>query len=294
VEAAFAWLCPHGLDRMRTDAERAVRATVRCDPWHSTALVALGVAELLAGNLLRADRVFQRAAASAEASGAPDMLATALTERALASLEVGDWAAAEGLVRDALDIVRTADLADCATSLLTFVAKAHVAARAGDVLSAERELQRARPYLDRSKALPWLSGQVRLELGRVDVMLGDYVKAAARVAEVQDVLRRGPELGTLTLACAAVDEDVRAAREPIDGWPASLTAAERRLLPLLATHRTFREIAGDLGISRNTVKTQAISVYRKLQVTSRTEAVHAAVELGLLADPNPSPLAAAV
>jgi len=41
------------------------------------------------------------------------------------------------------------------------------------------------------------------------------------------------------------------------------------------------------------VKTQAISVYRKLQVTSRAEAVQAAVELGLLADSQQLPLAAA-
>ena len=62
----------------------------------------------------------------------------------------------------------------------------------------------------------------------------------------------------------------------------TLTAAELRLLPLLATHLSFREIAERLYVSRNTVKTQAISIYRKLGVSSRRPAVEAARKLGFL------------
>jgi DNA-binding CsgD family transcriptional regulator len=63
---------------------------------------------------------------------------------------------------------------------------------------------------------------------------------------------------------------------------ASLTAAELRLLPLLATHLSLRGIGERLYISRNTVKTEAIAAYRKLGVSSRSEAVERAVELGLI------------
>ena len=66
------------------------------------------------------------------------------------------------------------------------------------------------------------------------------------------------------------------------GSAATLTAAELRLLPLLTTHLTFRQIAQHLYVSRNTIKTQAISVYRKLGVSSRTQAIDRAIELGLL------------
>ena len=62
----------------------------------------------------------------------------------------------------------------------------------------------------------------------------------------------------------------------------SLTGAELRLLPYLATHLTFPEIASRLFISRNTVKTEAVSIYRKLGVSSRSEAIERAVEVGLL------------
>lgn len=63
---------------------------------------------------------------------------------------------------------------------------------------------------------------------------------------------------------------------PVEAAPAGLTGAELRLLPLLATHLSFREIADQLQVSRNTVKTQAISIYRKLGVSGRSEAMAAA------------------
>ena len=64
------------------------------------------------------------------------------------------------------------------------------------------------------------------------------------------------------------------------------TNAELRLLPLLPTYLSFQEIADRLLISRNTVKTHAMSIYGKLQASSRGEAVERAVELGLV-EPYP-------
>jgi LuxR family maltose regulon positive regulatory protein len=51
---------------------------------------------------------------------------------------------------------------------------------------------------------------------------------------------------------------------------------------LLSTHLSFKEIGERLHVSRNTIKTQAISVYRKLGVSSRSEAVAIAEDLGLV------------
>ena len=62
----------------------------------------------------------------------------------------------------------------------------------------------------------------------------------------------------------------------------ALTAAELRLLPLLVTHLSFPQIGEELFLSRNTIKSQAISIYRKLGVASRSLAVTRARELGLL------------
>ena len=60
-----------------------------------------------------------------------------------------------------------------------------------------------------------------------------------------------------------------------------LTAAEMRILKLLPTS-TYLQIAATFCISRNTVKTHLRSVYQKLGVTSRLEAIERAVDLRLL------------
>jgi len=54
------------------------------------------------------------------------------------------------------------------------------------------------------------------------------------------------------------------------------------VLPLLSTHLSFPEIAAELFVSRNTVKSHVLSVYRKLNASSRSQAVSRARELRLL------------
>jgi LuxR family maltose regulon positive regulatory protein len=58
---------------------------------------------------------------------------------------------------------------------------------------------------------------------------------------------------------------------------------QARDIPQLATHLSFTEIGQRLYLSKHTVKTQAISIYRKLGASSRSEAVQRVQEVGLLA-----------
>jgi LuxR family maltose regulon positive regulatory protein len=53
----------------------------------------------------------------------------------------------------------------------------------------------------------------------------------------------------------------------------ALTAAGLRLLPLLSTHLPFPEIAREMFLSPNTIKSQASSIYRKLGASSRGQSV---------------------
>jgi LuxR family maltose regulon positive regulatory protein len=61
-----------------------------------------------------------------------------------------------------------------------------------------------------------------------------------------------------------------------------LTERERTVLRYLPSMMTYEEIAGDLYVSLNTVKTHAYGIFRKLGVTGRRQAVRAARELHLL------------
>ena len=100
--------------------------------------------------------------------------------------------------------------------------------------------------------------------------------------EIDDVLRRRPGLGTLVGEAQTLRAQLSRRRGPDAPGASALTAAELRLLPLLSTHLTFAEIGAELFLSPNTVKTQAVSAYRKLGVASRSQAVARARDLGLL------------
>jgi DNA-binding CsgD family transcriptional regulator len=112
---------------------------------------------------------------------------------------------------------------------------------------------------------------------------GSYFRSAAlHVLEVAQLLagNEGPPEAT---AAQMKERSDREDPEAIMRLAArSLTPAELRLLPLLATHLSFREIAERLYISHSTVKTEVASAYRKLGASSRSEAVEHAAELGLI------------
>jgi DNA-binding CsgD family transcriptional regulator len=61
-----------------------------------------------------------------------------------------------------------------------------------------------------------------------------------------------------------------------------VTAREQQVLALLAAGRSNKEIAQMLGVSPNTIKTQVASLYRKLEVQRRTQAVRKGRELALI------------
>ena len=100
--------------------------------------------------------------------------------------------------------------------------------------------------------------------------------------KIDHILRHRPALGTLT----GEAEEVRRALTPSASTGAGgrppLTPAELRLLPCLQTHLTADQIAGRLFLSSHTVRTQVKSIYRKLGVSSRNDAIQQATATGLL------------
>ena len=100
--------------------------------------------------------------------------------------------------------------------------------------------------------------------------------------EIDDLLHHRPALGTLVDEVAELRRAITASGHAGATGASPLTAAELRLLPYLQTHHTIRDIAQRLFVSRNTVNSQVSSIYRKLGVSSRDEAVQRATATGLL------------
>ena len=100
--------------------------------------------------------------------------------------------------------------------------------------------------------------------------------------EINEILERRPELGTLVDQARELRARLLAERGPAARGVSSLTTAELRVLPLLATHLSYPEIAAELVVSPNTIKSQAYSIFRKLGASSRSEAVIRSRQLELL------------
>ena len=279
IEVLHAAMCADGPESMLKRTTSALRKLPDDHPWRPWALVVNGTAHVLLGEDELADQVF---AVAATGSAQPESHALALSERSL--LAAGhDDERAEALALEAQRLIDDRELDAYPTAALDLAATARALLRHGRWDEARKQLtltQRLAPFL--THAIPWLSVQVRLELARAYVTLRDRNAAHALVDEARAILALRPALGVLAEQVAALETEVEAMPEAAGGGTSGLTRAELRLLPLLSTHLSFREIGERLFVSRNTIKTQAISVYRKLGVSSRSDAIARAAELGLV------------
>jgi LuxR family maltose regulon positive regulatory protein len=276
-----ALLCRDGVDRMRADVQAALAGLSPASQWWAAALVLEGASYLLGGEADRADRVLADAVEVGTQAGALPAVAAALAERCLVAIQDHDWHRAERFADQAHTIVQDGQLDDYVLSAVVYAVAARTAAHRGEAERAQRQLARAarlRPQL--SYATPHLAVQTLLELGRAYLALGDAAGAKVTLREANDVLQRRPDLGTLPKEADELQSQLDTIHEQLME-ASSLTRAELRLLPLLFTHLTFQEIGERLYITRNTVKAHAVSIYRKLGVSSRSQAVARAQQLGL-------------
>jgi LuxR family maltose regulon positive regulatory protein len=277
-----AKLCRHGVTQMRADAELALTLIPVGSLWRAPAQLLVGISQLLAGDHGVADQAVAEAVEVAKDTGATVAASVALAERAILAIGRQDWPEAEILVAQARSVVASAHLEACVTSLMVYAAGVRVAIHHGDLDQVEQDLARAQQLRPQAThALPYYAVQARLELTRTYLALTDLAAARRVLGEVDELLRWRPDLGTLPEQASQLRSQVDRARGEVIGT-ASLTTAELRLLPLLATHLTFREIGQRLYVSQHTVKTQALSIYRKLGATSRGQAVQRVQEIGLL------------
>ena len=276
-------LCRRGAEQMRADADEAVRGCAEEGLMIPAAAFLQGIARILCGDPDGGDASLEIAVSGLEEVGASETLAFALGERSLVAVARGEWSRAGALAAQAGSVLVRAGIEDSHAMPLLCAARARVALHRGDVPAVRRELvtaQRLRHLL--TYAVPHLAVQARIELARAHLALADLAGARTLMGEIDELLRRRPDLGTLVGETEALRAQLSRQRGAGSPGASALTAAELRVLPLLASHLPAAEIAAELSVSVHTIKSQQASLYRKLGTSSRSQAVARARQLGLL------------
>jgi LuxR family maltose regulon positive regulatory protein len=272
-----------GLAPMVEDAVIGYALAADDSPWRSLSCLLSGVGAHLIGNRERARSQLQEGARRGAIS-APTIQVLCLAQLALAAMDEEDWAEAEALSARARAQVDRVGLGDCPIAALVFAVSARVRAQRGRAEQAQDDRRAALRLLGKlTDFVPWYAAEVRVALAGAALRLGDVPSARELLAEAARLAHEMPEAVVLS---GWIRESSTAAQPLAEtvAAPTSLTTAELRVLHLLPTHLSFREMARGLNVSANTVKTHAHAVYRKLDACSRSEAVGRAREAGLLDD----------
>ncbi|WP_409061774.1 LuxR C-terminal-related transcriptional regulator [Streptomyces sp. SYP-A7185] len=262
---------------------------------HSPEILALtltirGSGELRAGHLKAADASLTAGLKAAGAAANGTLRRDCLVERALLDALRGRFRAADELATLATQPPLPSWTTAEPSSAVLHTVRAWVELARGEPRRARRELARSRTVLS-GRPDPFLSDFGALAAALILLVEGggpaavpiDDVVAGSRLPDA--VLRALGPACTALLGSVRTGRIAAAAAEPParPSAPAErLSARERDVLDRLAQMMTTEEIAQELYLSVNTVKTHLKSVYRKLSVSRRSAAVRRARELELL------------
>lgn len=277
-----AFQAPRGADQALRDAEAAYDVLQHDSEWAHAALGALALSKHAVEGAEAADPLWADALWRSESIEARPMAASARAARTLVAITRGEWDAAADILDGTVEEIEDGGLDLYITSALAYVVAARIAIHNGHLdqgLSYIGAAARIRPLL--TVGLPTFSVLTLHQQARAYVEMADIAGARRVMRDAADIVALRPRLGTLIDEHHELKERLAALPAGTVG-PSSLTGAELRLLPLLVTHLTYPEIGDRLFISRHTVKTQAMSVFRKLGVSSRSEAVETARQIGLI------------
>lgn len=289
LEALRAPLSP------RADADalaHARHAYERLPPgeWHAVACFGYGVLSSILGDDETAMAVLVEGAAEARLLGAATVEAQCLANQAVVVGVSDDWARATTLARSARALQREHGLDELPQMVMVTSMSALIEAMAGELAASRDDIARSRRSLTHLAPLAgWANIRARILLAEASLVLGDRVGAQTLLDEVEPMVRDNPALTRSVDQVEHLKAQLSACRAALPFGPSSLTAAELRLLPLLSTNLTLSEIAKRLFVSRNTAKSHAASIYRKLGVSARGEAVDLARSVGLLVGDVVSP-----
>ena len=269
-----------GIAPMRDDIASAYEHLPEDSPWRSIARLIDGVSSHLAGDREQARKLLEEGSRRG-GTGAPSIEALCHAQLTLVALDEGNLEEAIALAENAVAQTKRHGLDATPTSALTYAAAALVHGVQGAGGDGGPRAERRRAPARRAERVQLVvrgRGADRDRPGAVGARRRAGRQGPARRRRSTPQARVGRPVLRDWIAVAWRDAD--AAHAVTGRWP--LSPAELRLLHFLPTHLSFREIAEELFVSANTVKTQARSIYRKLGVSSRAEAVACARTAGLL------------
>jgi LuxR family maltose regulon positive regulatory protein len=279
-----AGLAEEGIEQMRADAALAFALDRPGSPYRGIARFLEGSALRLLGRPVEArDRLADGAMIGA--LHVRTIEAHCLAGLAAVSMERGDDDQARELVDRSLGIIEQFDLVERPAIGYPLAIAALVCARTGDSMVARGHAKQALFNLATLGTIfPWGGADARIMLARTALLLGDVAMARELSRDARGLLVLVGDRHLFDRRLAELEHATDAEHLPIGVIASPMTPAELRVLRYLPTRLTFAAIADELYVSRNTVKTQAISIYRKLGVSARDSAVASARALGLLDD----------
>jgi LuxR family transcriptional regulator, maltose regulon positive regulatory protein len=273
-----AFLAPDGIARMLADAELSLELESGnpAGDGYMEACKLRGIALYFTG---RPDRAIGPLRVEEDRRDTPSVAGVAAEVIAFQSLiaaDQGRWDEAEELAAEAWELGDPTGT-DWEYSLAELLARARMLARR-DAPGLDAHLERVTRFMNEMPNLferEVIFGAVALgeiALGRDDLLAAEHWSARA-----QAVLKLYPDAGVLVPRAERLRLALQERR-----FGQAVTAAEQRVLDLLPTELSVSDIGARLFISRNTMRSHMRSLYAKLRVHSRTEAVARARELGLL------------
>ena len=215
----------------------------------------------------------------------PFVVVNAFALLSLLTGEDGDDERALALARHAMDVAEAQGVRYDPMTGVAYIALARSTARNGGLAEAEQLLDQALQVLGNDSYRVQYA-QAMVELAGVRHARGDTDGAHAAVEGARQLITTFADPGMLA---SLLDRTERAVGRPSRRRPspaAALTDRELVVLRLLATSLSQPEIANELYVSVNTVRTHIQGIYRKLGVASRQEAVANAREHDLLSGPQ--------
>jgi LuxR family maltose regulon positive regulatory protein len=241
-------------------------------PWFAVANAALGHASYVIGDLDAAIDVLQKAAASETAPAVVRILA--LSTLSLSQAELGDYDRSQHSAEASIDVVESRSLHAFPLASMAFTALGQSQAATGKLSQAMRTLEHGLQMRRKLPGLsPWRTIHHLLVMGRVAVLAGDLSLGRRLLDEASTMMRQYQDGMTAMIArLEGARKSLRGA-QTTNRDDVALTAREIDVLRQLARPLSLGEIASELYLSQNTVKTHTNALYRKLGARSRSEAV---------------------